>query len=140
MSEHAQALMISTRVHALFGYTLGLAGVTRIIEICFFVPTFANSGVGGSALVPDDSNSDHTLADASLSPREPYAPTADSVIIEAKEDKSTAGKVFRHLPPFVSSFAYSSHRNTQNFILRFSFLFQLGTYLSVELFLGMLSD
>lgn len=104
MSEHAQALMISTRVHALFGYTLGLAGVTRIIEICFFVPTFANSGVGGSALVPDDSNSDHTLADASLSPREPYAPTADSVIIEAKEDKSAAGKVFRHLPPFVSSF------------------------------------
>ncbi|KAJ4489069.1 hypothetical protein C8R41DRAFT_954626 [Lentinula lateritia] len=57
MSEHAQALMISTRVHALFGYTLGLAGVTRIIEICFFVPTFANSGV--------------------------------------------AGKVFRHLPPFL---------------------------------------
>ncbi|KAF8825530.1 hypothetical protein HHX47_DHR6000029 [Lentinula edodes] len=101
MSEHAQALMISTRVHALFGYTLGLAGVTRIIEICFFVPTFANSGVGGSALVPDDSNSDHTLADASLSPREPYAPTADSVIIEAKEDKSAAGKVFRHLPPFL---------------------------------------
>ncbi|KAJ3914852.1 hypothetical protein F5877DRAFT_49692 [Lentinula edodes] len=78
MSEHAQALMISTRVHALFGYTLGLAGVTRIIEICFFVPTFANSGVGGSAFVPDDSNSDHTLADASLT-----------------------GKVFRHLPPFL---------------------------------------
>ncbi|KAF8654668.1 hypothetical protein AX16_003485 [Volvariella volvacea WC 439] len=41
MSDHAQALMISTKVHAVFGYTLILAGVTRIIEICFFVPSFA---------------------------------------------------------------------------------------------------
>lgn len=101
MSEHAQALMISTRVHAIFGYTLELAGVTRIIEICFFVPTFASRNTSGS-VVPDDTNSDHTLADAlPLSPREVYALTADNVR-EAKEEKNAAAKVFRHLPPFVS--------------------------------------
>ncbi|KAJ3717754.1 hypothetical protein C8R42DRAFT_676524 [Lentinula raphanica] len=101
MSEHAQALMISTRVHALFGYTLGLAGVTRIIEICFFVPTFANPDVGGSVVVSDDSNSDHTLADVPSSPRDLYAPTADGAIRQAKEEKIIAGRVFRHLPPFL---------------------------------------
>ncbi|KIK57093.1 hypothetical protein GYMLUDRAFT_46718 [Collybiopsis luxurians FD-317 M1] len=95
MSEHAQALMISTRVHALFGYTLGLAGVTRIIEICFFAPTFAN--LSSPSVVTDDSNSDHTLA----SPREPYAPTLDNAGREAKEEKKAAGKVFRHLPPYL---------------------------------------
>ncbi|KAF5375313.1 hypothetical protein D9757_009676 [Collybiopsis confluens] len=95
MSEHAQALMISTRVHALFGYTLGLAGVTRIIEICFFVPTFAQSGSSHS-VVPDDS-SDHTLA----SPREQFAPTLDNGMREAKEEKTAAAKVFRHLPPYL---------------------------------------
>ncbi|KAJ4474901.1 hypothetical protein J3R30DRAFT_3406089 [Lentinula aciculospora] len=100
MSEHAQALMISTRVHALFGYTLGLAGITRIIEICLFVPTFANLSAARSVVV-SDSNSDHTLADAPRSPREPYAPTADSAAREAKEEKKAAGQVFRHLPPFL---------------------------------------
>ncbi|KAE8220908.1 hypothetical protein CF319_g5637 [Tilletia indica] len=35
MSGHAQALMISTMVHALFGYVLMAAGLARIIEICF---------------------------------------------------------------------------------------------------------
>lgn len=37
MSGHAQALMISTMIHALFGYTLIAAGVTRIIEVCFLL-------------------------------------------------------------------------------------------------------
>lgn len=90
--------MISTRVHAVFGYTLALAGVTRIIEICFFVPTFASS----SSVVHDDSNSEHTLADSLPSPREPYAPTMDTAAREAREEKKAAGMVFRHLPPFVS--------------------------------------
>ncbi|KAF9068437.1 hypothetical protein BDP27DRAFT_1295287 [Rhodocollybia butyracea] len=99
MSEHAQALMISTRVHALFGYTLELAGFTRIIEICFFVPTFASCST--VSVFPDDTNSDHTLADATpRSPRELYAPTTDHAR-EAQEEKNAAAKVFRHLPPFL---------------------------------------
>lgn len=35
MSGHPQHLMISTMVHATFGYTLMAAGITRIIEISF---------------------------------------------------------------------------------------------------------
>lgn len=35
MSGHAQDLELSTHVHAVFGYTLMLAGLTRIIEISF---------------------------------------------------------------------------------------------------------
>ncbi|EKM81790.1 hypothetical protein AGABI1DRAFT_36578 [Agaricus bisporus var. burnettii JB137-S8] len=39
MSDHAQALAISSKVHSMFGRTLMLAGLTRIIEICYFSPT-----------------------------------------------------------------------------------------------------
>ncbi len=35
MSAHPQELPLSTMVHAMFGYTLMLAGLTRIIEISF---------------------------------------------------------------------------------------------------------
>lgn len=35
MSGHAQALMLSTQVHSLFGYTLMCAGICRVIEVCF---------------------------------------------------------------------------------------------------------
>lgn len=35
MSAHHQTLMLSTMVHAAFGYTLMAAGITRIIEISF---------------------------------------------------------------------------------------------------------
>lgn len=59
----------------MFGYTLMLAGVTRIIEVCFVAPKFSK----------DSSNaSDSTLADSA--------------------SNSTPGKAFRHLPSFVSSF------------------------------------
>lgn len=37
MSEHTQHLMISTKVHAFFGYALMAAGLTRIIEISFIL-------------------------------------------------------------------------------------------------------
>ncbi len=37
MSGHAQALHLSTEVHKMFGYTLMLAGLTRIIEISFIL-------------------------------------------------------------------------------------------------------
>lgn len=78
MSEHAQALMISTKVHATFGNTLMLAGVTRIIEICFIVPRYTPEPTG------DDAHSEHTLADGSSA-----AATAQAV------------KTFRHLPPLL---------------------------------------
>jgi hypothetical protein len=35
MSGHEQATHLSTNVHSIFGYTLMLAGICRIIEICF---------------------------------------------------------------------------------------------------------
>lgn len=35
MSAHTQSLMISTKIHAMFGYALMAAGVCRIIEVCF---------------------------------------------------------------------------------------------------------
>ncbi|ORX33754.1 hypothetical protein BD324DRAFT_638450 [Kockovaella imperatae] len=35
MSAHEQALMISSKIHGLFGYALIAAGVLRIVEVCF---------------------------------------------------------------------------------------------------------
>lgn len=37
MSAHPQELMLSTKVHGVFGYTLMSAGITRIIEISFIL-------------------------------------------------------------------------------------------------------
>ena len=79
MSDHAQALKLSTKVHAVFGYTLMLAGLTRLIEVCFVVPSYAPlDGV-------EDDRSDHTLADG------------------AGPEAFPKGRAFRHLPPFVST-------------------------------------
>ncbi|KAI0074481.1 hypothetical protein K474DRAFT_1647849 [Panus rudis PR-1116 ss-1] len=86
MSEHAQALMISTKVHSIFGYTLELAAVARIIEISFIVPKFTPEPSG----VSDDNHSEHTLADGSLSASQP---SGFNVV--------QAVKTFRHLPPFL---------------------------------------
>ncbi|EMD39097.1 hypothetical protein CERSUDRAFT_112790 [Gelatoporia subvermispora B] len=83
MSDHAQALMISTKVHAIFGYTLMSAGLARIIEVSFIVPKFAP--LDGPA-TDGDNHSEHTLADS------------------GKEDGTGiagAAKTFRHLPPFL---------------------------------------
>lgn len=79
-SNHLYAL----QVHAIFGYTLMLAGFTRILEICFFssTPSFA-------APDSDDSASDRTVADAATHSPEP---------------QNSAARAFRHLPPFVSTF------------------------------------
>jgi hypothetical protein len=72
--------MLSTKVHAIFGYTLMLAGLTRLLEVCFIVPSYPPAdGV-------EDDRSDHTLADGS---------GADSAA-------ASKGRAFRHLPPFVS--------------------------------------
>ncbi|OBZ73721.1 Protein YTP1 [Grifola frondosa] len=77
MSEHAQALMLSTKVHAAFGYTLMLAGITRIIEVSFIVPKYTPE-----PSTDGDSHSEHTLADDTAG-------------------QSTTAKGFRHLPPFL---------------------------------------
>ncbi|CAK5273818.1 unnamed protein product [Mycena citricolor] len=90
MSEHAQALMISTKVHAMFGITLMLAGVTRIGEVCFFPGTTRPLEV-----LDDDSHSDHTLAESSS--RYPTAPHSSD--LSAESAKVTLGKAFRHMPP-----------------------------------------
>ncbi|KZT07357.1 uncharacterized protein LAESUDRAFT_743047 [Laetiporus sulphureus 93-53] len=81
MSEHAQALMISTKVHSIFGYTLMLAGVARIIEVCFIVPKFYPLDTADG-----DSHSDHTLADNER---------------EEGVTLASAGRAFRHLPSFL---------------------------------------
>jgi hypothetical protein len=83
MSEHAQALMLSTKVHATFGHTLMLAGLARIIEICFIPTTEVSDG---------DSYSEHTLTDTGLSAG--YTGNADN-------GKAAAARAFRHLPPFL---------------------------------------
>lgn len=46
MSEHSQHLEISTKVHALFGLTLMVGGLSRIIEICFLLRDAAASTLG----------------------------------------------------------------------------------------------
>ena len=95
MSDHAQALMISTRVHAIFGYTLMLAGVTRIIEVCYFAPSFA---VAGDATTSDGA-SEHTLAgDAGMSGG------AGGRVLTGS---AAAARSFRYLPPFVSGLPVS---------------------------------
>ncbi|THG93132.1 hypothetical protein EW026_g8023 [Hermanssonia centrifuga] len=81
-SEHAQALMISTRVHAIFGYTLMLAGIARIIEVSFITPKFTPITEPPAA---DDNHSEHTLADS---------PSSATGLYQAV-------RAFRHLPPFL---------------------------------------
>lgn len=46
MSEHAQHLAISTKVHAMFGLVLMMAGLCRIIEITFLLKGAAASETG----------------------------------------------------------------------------------------------
>ena len=82
MSEHAQALMISTKVHTMFGYVLMLEGLARIIEICFVVP---NSEKQDSA-ADSDRHSERTLNGSGM-----------------ENPRLTIVQAFRHLPPFVST-------------------------------------
>ncbi|KAJ7089836.1 hypothetical protein B0H15DRAFT_839435 [Mycena belliarum] len=96
MSEHEQHLKLSTKVHAMFGITLMLAGLTRIVEVCVFsLPSKSLAEV-----VDDDNTSDHTLAEPS--PRYPsssrYIPVGDASV---DTSKVAAAKAFRHLPPFL---------------------------------------
>ena len=70
------------QVHAIFGYTLILAGVTRMIEVCFL--PFATLAPGSL----EDNDSEHTLA-ASQAPH------------STLRTRSMGTRAFRHLPPFV---------------------------------------
>jgi len=67
----------------MFGHTLMLAGFTRILEVCFFSPSYA------SDTSSDDNTSEHTLSE-SVSPR------------TALTGKAAAARSFRYLTPFVS--------------------------------------
>ncbi|EJC98147.1 uncharacterized protein FOMMEDRAFT_130141 [Fomitiporia mediterranea MF3/22] len=81
MSEHAQALMLSTKVHSAFGAVLMLAGLTRIIEVCFVAPRYEKD-------VPLSSDSDRQ-SDRTLGPGAPEQP------------RLSIAHAFRHLPPFL---------------------------------------
>ncbi|KAL1707918.1 hypothetical protein EV121DRAFT_255334 [Schizophyllum commune] len=81
MANHAQALMISTEVHSMFGHTLFGAGLARIIEIAVFAPNYA--APEGAITDADDAHSDHTLT------------TSDS------SSRTLAARAFRHLPPYL---------------------------------------
>jgi hypothetical protein len=84
MSDHAQALMLATKVHGMFGRTLMLAGLTRIIEVCYFVPSYATLG----DLVAADDTSEDTLADG---------PISRNIL----SSRSAGAKAWQHLPPFL---------------------------------------
>lgn len=69
MSGHAQALMLSTMVHGLFGYALMAAGVARVVEVCF-VLNDRPTGEVDSAPDPDDERI-HQRLTADTPPRQP---------------------------------------------------------------------
>ena len=96
MSEHAQALMLSTKVHATFGHTLMMAGLARIIEICF-VPTRYSPDISVS---DHDSQSEHTLGSGS----------GDIGGSGADNMKMNAARAFRHIPSLVC-FLFSVQAN-----------------------------
>jgi hypothetical protein len=69
----------------MFGYSLMLAGLARIVEVCFIPLPFSPP----SEIPPlDDNDSEHTLA--------PPAPKDAGI-----STKINAARAFRHLPPFV---------------------------------------
>jgi len=72
-----------------------LAGVARIIEICFFATKYPSESLN------DDSHSERTLADTTshISNYSGSSPLESS-------GKAAARKAFRHLPPFVSLRGY----------------------------------
>ncbi|KAG1801733.1 uncharacterized protein BJ212DRAFT_1487625 [Suillus subaureus] len=69
MSDHTQALMLSTKVHSMFGYSLMLAGFARILEVCFI--SLPPSPLSETPPL-DDSDSEHTLAPSA--PKDPALP------------------------------------------------------------------
>ncbi|KAG1738963.1 hypothetical protein EDB19DRAFT_1712146 [Suillus lakei] len=85
ISDHTQALMLSTKVHSMFGYSLMLAGFARILEVCF-IPLPSSPLSDAPPL--GDNDSEHTLA--------PPVPKDARVATN-----TNAARAFRHLPPFL---------------------------------------
>ncbi|KII86016.1 hypothetical protein PLICRDRAFT_44469 [Plicaturopsis crispa FD-325 SS-3] len=85
MTQHAQALMLSTKVHSMFGNTLMAAGFSHIIEVCFVAPKHSADPEEHNRSM--DGDSDHTLADASL--------TGNNA------DSARGWRTYRYLPPFL---------------------------------------
>lgn len=69
----------------MFGYTLILAGFTRIIEVCFFMPLYAPLPMDQAE---DDNASERTLAEGAASRN-------------GASMKAAASRNWRHLTPFV---------------------------------------
>ncbi|KAH6915799.1 hypothetical protein BKA70DRAFT_1253808 [Coprinopsis sp. MPI-PUGE-AT-0042] len=88
MSGHAQALEISTMVHGMFGRTLMMAGLARIIEVCYFAPRYEPlAHDAGTVSLGDDNSSEHTIAEARA--------------YDDRPSKVPGSDAFRHLPPFL---------------------------------------
>jgi hypothetical protein len=83
---HAQALMFSTMVHSIFGYTLAVAGIARIIEVCFVAYKDTTPSLWGDDA--DDAVPRGTPTSGGISPL----------------------RAFRYLPPFVSWLDPHSHQ------------------------------
>ena len=83
---HAQALMFSTMVHTVFGFTLAVAGIARIVEVCFIAHKDTTPSPWG-----DDAND--------MVPRN--TPTSGGV---------SPLRAFRYLPPFVSRLDSHPHQ------------------------------
>src|ERR1700678_2399836 len=71
-----------------------LAGLTRILEICFFMPSYSSEGPADIS-----SQSEHTLADGYSS-----------------SGKVAASRSFCHLPPFVSKTLFHNTRECHGFV------------------------
>jgi len=65
-----------------------LAGLTRLIEVCYFVPKILPAAE--EPMVPSDDSSDHTLAESRNSSRK-----------DAKSASVAGATAWRHLTPFV---------------------------------------
>lgn len=77
----------------MFGRTLVLAGISRIVEVCYFVPRF--KPLPPSEAVTDDAASEHTLAESCMST------LGKEDEQDEKANKRAASEAWRHMPPFV---------------------------------------
>lgn len=76
----------------MFGKTLMLAGLARLLEVVYFYPKYTPLVQSPPAeAMADDNASDHTLAEG-----------RGTQTKDTKSTKEAAGTAFRHLPPFVS--------------------------------------
>ncbi|TFK75059.1 hypothetical protein BDN72DRAFT_955393 [Pluteus cervinus] len=128
MSDHEQAMMISTKVHSLFGYTLMAAGLTRIAEVCLFPGPKPTEKHSANAAHAESSSGEIRLP---MTPRESRGPVHDfegtraengngetesdglletgrrrsTMPTSSDESDSTSAKgsalTFGHLPPFL---------------------------------------